>query len=124
MGVQPKCASDVGGNWRYYQDGGDTVNPGIEVNCTSSPKPKWPPGCIIEENVDYPGYDIGSSTTVADQEACAERSSSTDGSLFWTYQPSTKSCWVKTSNAGKIAMQNIVSGNSLCVKAGKSKHRP
>ena len=37
-GLKPKCPSDVGANWRYYHEGGETVNPGIEINCVSSPK--------------------------------------------------------------------------------------
>ena len=37
-GLKPKCPSDVEANWRYYHEGGETVNPGIEINCASSPQ--------------------------------------------------------------------------------------
>ena len=71
--------------------------------------------------MDYRGYDIGARTTVANQEACAKLSFSIDGSLFWTFQPSTNFCWLKTSNSGRVAMENIVSGNKECGKTRKSK---
>ena len=56
---------------------------------------------------------------VESQEACAKLSFSTQGALFWTYQPSTKLCWPKTSKAGRRVMEGVVSGNNECAKDGK-----
>ena len=76
-------------------------------------------GCIIEKNIDYRDNTKGIKAMVESQEACAKLSFSTDGALFWTYQPSTKLCWPKTSKAGRMAMENVVSGNNECGKDGK-----
>ena len=86
-------------------------------------------GCIIEETTSYSGNDIeiGNGQThfaeVENQAACARLSFSTAGSLFWTYQPSTSRCWVKTSKSGREADSAAVSGNRECGRqAGKSMH--
>jgi len=73
-------------------------------------------GCIIDKNTDYRANNIGAMAKVENQKACAKRSSSTDGALYWTYQPSTKGCWLKTSKAKKMAMEGVVSGNNECGK--------
>ena len=74
---------------------------------------------MIEQNIDYRANNIGAKAKVENQEACAKLSLSRDGALYWTYQPSTKLCWPKTSKAGRIAMENVVSGNNECGKDGK-----
>ena len=76
-------------------------------------------GCVIEKNIDYRGNEKGARAKVENQEACAKLSFSRDGALYWTYQPSTKLCWPKTSKAGRVAMENVVSGNNECGKDGK-----
>ena len=77
------------------------------------------PGCIIEKNTDYRANDIGAMMTrVENQKACAKRSFSRDGALYWTYQPSTKRCWSKTSKAGRMAMVGVVTGSNECGKEG------
>ena len=72
--------------------------------------------------MDYRGNNIKKvgKIFVASQEACAELSFRTDGSSFWTYQPSTKRCWPKTSKSGRISMDNVVSGNDECGKPSAS----
>ena len=84
-------------------------------------------GCIIEEKTNYygNGIEIGNGQTkfveVENQEACARLSFSTDGSLFWTYNPTTLRCWVKTSKSGSAAAPESVSGNRECGRqAGES----
>merc|ERR1711974_216881 len=74
-------------------------------------------GCMIEKNIDYRGNEKGARAKVENQKACAKLSLSRDGA-FWTYQPSTKICWPKTSKAGRMAMENVVSGNIECGKDG------
>ena len=75
-------------------------------------------GCVVEEKIDYPGNDIkqGGKTfkVVEDQEACAKLSAENEKAKFWTYQPSTKKCWIKTSNAGKTPLKTVNSGNQEC----------
>ena len=102
----------MGPNWRYYHDRNEVVKPEIQVTCAT---------CVVEENTDYSGFDIniggtgpGGSTVVNDQEACAQLSFSTAGSLFWTYKPSENLCWVKSGKSVTQATQGIVSGNKEC----------
>ena len=77
------------------------------------------PGCIIEKNIDYRANNKGAMAKVENQEACAKLSFSREGALFWTFQPSTKLCWPKTNKAGRMAMENVVSGNIECGRDGK-----
>ena len=77
------------------------------------------PGCIIEKNIDYRANNKGAMAKVENQEACAKLSFSREGALFWTFQPSTKLCWPKTNKAGRMAMENVVSGNIECGRSGK-----
>ena len=85
---------------------------------------RWPvtsSGCIIEENINYRGNAIldgppGGRRTVENQDACAKLSFSKSSSSFWTYQPSTKLCWLKTSKSGRMAQSGLVSGNDECGK--------
>ena len=102
----------VGPNWRYYHDRNEVVKPEIQVTCAT---------CVVEENTDYSGFDIDiggtgpwGSTVVNDQDACAQLSFSTAGSLFWTYNPSENLCWVKSGKSATQATQGIVSGNREC----------
>ena len=75
-------------------------------------------GCVVEEKTDYEGNDIkqGAKTfkVVENQEACAKLSAENEKAKFWTYQPSTKKCWIKTSNAGKTPLKTVNSGNQEC----------
>ena len=57
-GVQPDCPSDIGSNWRYFHDRGETVNPGIEVKCTSSPKSNTGEKVFSKFHLKYSGGDI------------------------------------------------------------------
>ena len=87
----------------------------IQTSCVST-------GCINEENFVWRGKNLAREK-VENQDACAELSFSTEGALFWSYQPSTQLCWAKQSNfnAGKIAIRGVVSGNNECVREGKSR---
>ena len=80
------------------------------------------PGCIIEEATDYYGQDLegGSKIKVtANQQECADYSASTPGSLFWTWNKTTKKCYPKSSNAGRKGSGIHVSGNNVCGYSGK-----
>merc|ERR1719341_1017900 len=85
----------------------------LESNCTCSS------GCAIEEQMDYRGNNIGQAKWVENQEACAKLSASNERALYWTFMPPTDHrwsnlCWIKTSNAGRMAMSTVVSGNREC----------
>merc|ERR1712179_712901 len=60
-------------------------------------------GCVVEEKTDYQGNDIKQGPkffkVVEDQEACAKLAVANKKAKFWTYQPSSKKCWIKTSNS-------------------------
>ena len=71
------------------------------------------PGCIIEKDVSYLGNDI-KWEAVEDEQGCADLSASTSGGLFWTFITGSKLCYVKTSDSGRVANQNRVSGNRYC----------
>ena len=69
--------------------------------------------------MDYRGNDIGQAKWVENQEACAKLSASNERALYWTFMPPTDHpwsnlCWIKTSNAGRMAMSTVVSGNREC----------
>ena len=73
---------------------------------------------MVEEKIDYEGNDIkqGAKTfkVVENQEACAKLSAENEKAKFWTYQPSSKKCWIKTSKKGKRPNKTVVSGNQEC----------
>ena len=71
------------------------------------------PGCIIEKDVSYLDFDI-KWEAVEDEQGCADLSASTSGGLFWTFITGSKLCYVKTSDSGRVANQNRVSGNRHC----------
>ena len=81
---------------------------GQHMNCSLST------GCVIDEETDYLGHDIGKAAKVKNQQACATLTGTKEGGLFWTYQASTKKCWVKTSKEGKTEGAGLVSGSVGC----------
>ena len=72
--------------------------------------------CNVEEKTDYLGNDIkkGKFKNVESQEDCAKKAAENKDAKFWTYQPSKKICWIKTSKAGKKPQESTVSGNVEC----------
>ena len=71
------------------------------------------PGCIIEQDTDYPGNDI-TSRHFDTKEACAFFCASTAGGLFWTWNTAKQKCYVKNSDSGRKDVSGAVSGNKLC----------
>ena len=81
------------------------------------------PGCIIEQKIDYRGWDIyGKVKKTANQQECADYSASTPSSRFWTWNKTTKKCYPKTSKAGRMKRTEPgiepISGNNKCGKSG------
>ena len=80
---------------------------------------KWkPPGCVIEEQVNYAVHNLGGdnavSTVQENPQACAEKCVATEGGLFWTYNLLEKECWIKTSDSERRYHQDVVSGSRAC----------
>ena len=71
-------------------------------------------GCVIEEDTMYFGHDIQKGVKVKNQQACANLTATKEGALFWTYRPSDKKCFIKTSKKGKKAFAGRVSGSVGC----------
>ena len=73
------------------------------------------PGCILEKDVDYSGYNIigAFKAGVTSAQACAEHSLSKGGS-HWTYQYSTHFCWVKSSDSKAKILNGVISGTQAC----------
>merc|ERR1719234_812575 len=82
----------------------------LESGCTCNS------GCLIEQQIDYRGRDIGSRPHRAETlEECAKLSFATAGASHWTFLPNRKDCWLKTSDAGRTSMSEaVVSGNREC----------
>ena len=75
--------------------------------------------CVIEEQMDYRGNDIGEAKWVENEEACAKLSASNERALYWTFMPPSDHpwsnlCWIKTSKAGRMPMSIVTSGNREC----------
>ena len=70
----------------------------------------------MEQEVGYFGNDLKPSKTktTANKQECADYSASTPGSLFWTWDKTTKKCFLKSSKARTAEHRNFVSGNSAC----------
>ena len=75
-------------------------------------------GCVIEEKTAYHGNDIKQGAKifkkVEDQKACAKLTAENEKAKFWTYHPSNKKCFIKTSKKGKKPQKTSVSGNREC----------
>ena len=71
---------------------------------------------MIEEKTIYLGHDIKGegNVKVKNQQACATLAATKEGALFWTYRPSDKKCFLKTSKKGKRAAAGRVSGSVGC----------
>ena len=67
---------------------------------------------MIEEKTGYQGNDIKIEEDLEDQKACAKLTN--EKAKFWTYNPSNKKCFIKTSKAGKKPSKTSVSGNREC----------
>ena len=72
---------------------------------------------MIEKKTGYQGNDIKIEEIVEDQKACAKLAAANKKAKFWTYHPSNKKCFIKTSKAGKKPAKTSVSGNRECGEA-------
>merc|ERR1719187_1240607 len=80
----------------------------IIVQAESSP-------CLVLENTDYNGYDIGRVGPVANTDECNSKCVRKKGCKFWTFVPSNGYCMFKTSDSEQKVLQDRTSGPK-CVK--------
>lgn len=53
--------------------------------------------CFQEQGVDYPGGDMpGKGATATSAQACCDRCAATFGCKVWTFNTSTRMCWLKS----------------------------
>ena len=74
---------------------------------------------MIKEEIDYYGNDLEQFKNVPSKEECAEKAAAVEDAKFWTYQTKSKTCYSKTSMAGKKAHPYGVSGNVECANGQK-----
>ena len=77
---------------------------------------------MIEELINYYGHDLESKDRIESMEECIEKAAKVEKAKFWTYEPRTKKCWIKTSKRGRRKHRNAgVSGNVKCeqIKEGE-----
>ena len=72
-----------------------------------------PTGCLILQNTDFYGNDLVRKV-VETQQACADFCLSTQDGHFWTWEPKSKHCFVKSSSSGRRNHAVAVSGNRKC----------
>ena len=70
-------------------------------------------GCAIEHDIDYHGNDIVNKV-LENIQACADMCASTSGGQFWTWKVADKTCYVKSSNAGALEHDHVISGSRKC----------
>merc|ERR1719219_3093107 len=69
------------------------------------------PGCQQwEDNVDYHGNDITSSSGISDADACNMLCVANDACSHWTFGKDSNYCWLKDSDAGREVQSNRISG--------------
>ena len=81
----------------------------------TAPKPKPKTDCF-ENDINYAGYDIDSPfTQKATAEECQAFCQEDSSCKFWTFNPSSRDCYRKTSKAGRIAVTDgDISGPRVC----------
>ena len=62
----------------------------------------------------YAGNDINYIDNVASAEACGKLCQEDGQCLFWTYQTDSTVCNIKTSDSGRTAAADRISGQKPC----------
>ena len=64
----------------------------------------------MENNIGYYGFKLGSVAGVNDGKECRTHCMAVNGCLYWTLQPATKVCYLKSSDQDKRQEVGKVSG--------------
>ena len=92
----------------------------VALGSGSHPPPTHPPAmaekCLIEENIDYFGFDIEGRRgfEVGSQEDCVQACCGSDLCQYWLYIPEEGRCWLKTSKTDRREISGHISGNKAC----------
>ena len=70
----------------------------------------------FEDNVGMPGNDIEGNGDIKTKEDCCTSCKNKEGCTFFTYNKDQERCWLKSSDAGRKAAENRVSGSVDCCK--------
>ena len=70
----------------------------------------------FEDNVGMPGNDIEGNSDIKTKEDCCTSCKNKEGCTFFTYNKDQERCWLKSSDAGRKAAENRVSGSVDCCK--------
>ena len=70
----------------------------------------------FETDTDFYGYDIVNKYGINDQKECQEYCQNNTLCNFWTYQPSSTGCFLKTADSGRATSLGLMSGPKFCSK--------
>lgn len=71
-------------------------------------------GCFVE-NVDYPGYDVDRLIgKVFSPGECQRQCQGNEKCIYWTYNPSDNSCYMKDGDATPTNVDGLISGPRFC----------
>ena len=70
----------------------------------------------MEDKVDFIGYDLEEKKDVKTKEDCCNVCARKEGCTFFSYKQHQEKCWLKTSDAGRKANDEAVSGSVDCCK--------
>ena len=70
-------------------------------------------GCVRQDEIDYFGYDTGSTSTSNEAE-CITACGNSDVCSFWTFNRVNHRCMFKSSNADQRYERIAVSGSKAC----------
>ena len=70
----------------------------------------------FETDTDFYGYDIGNKYGINNLKECQEYCQNNTLCNFWTYQPSSTGCFLKTADLGRATSLGLMSGPKFCSK--------
>ena len=102
--------------WHMVEELG-TINLGMPFTTTSPATASTTNvACLIENDFNYQGNDLGSIISVADYGRCISGCKTAyPSSAYFTYNTFNKECWCKTSDSGRRTRTGIISGNINCL---------
>ena len=105
--------------WCKTSDNGRRTQTGIisgNINClTTTSQASTNPACLIEYDFNYAGNDLGQIINVSDSGRCISGCKTAHpSSSYFTYRPSTKDCWCKTTDSGRRVGTGFESGQINC----------
>ena len=72
--------------------------------------------CLVENNIDYSGNDVGVVYWFGDLPQCRTHCRSVAGANYFTYNSAIRYCYCKTSNSGRNHYAGAIAGELNCNK--------